>query len=291
VDGRRFDEMARALAGTAPGSRRRLVRGMLGAALAAVALGRGSRAGAQTASVPPGGVCASTDDCLQAAGELTVVCGDNGIASDGALNCCRNAGGACGGGAGCCGSLECIAGVCGGGGAAPAAPTDPGGSVAALPIGSPCTSVSQCLPSTSGTVLCASNTIAADGEFNCCLTEGGQCGGFDAFCCGDLLCVEGVCSAQDVVFGDVGPGGVCAGHVDCSQAGGPAVCEAGACCRLEVSSCASDAECCGDLICGDNQLAEDGALTCCSNLGGPCLSDAACCGDNYCIEGTCQALA
>lgn len=293
MDGRRFDEVARAWAGTTAGSRRRIVRGMLGGALTgAFALGRGGRLRAQEAAVAPGGACLSTDECLQTAGELTAVCGDNGIADDGALNCCRNAGGSCADGNGCCGSLVCSGGVCAGGTAAPptGAPAPSGdGAGSGLPVGSACTASGQCLPSTSGSVICASNNIAADGELNCCLQAGGQCGGFDNYCCGDLLCTDGVCGAQ--AFGDSGPGGNCAANLDCSQSGGPAVCGDGICCQLEVSSCAADADCCDELVCGDNLLAEDGALTCCSTSGGACGSDAACCGNNYCIEGTCQALA
>lgn len=297
MDGRRFDEMARALAGAGngTGSRRSLVRRALGVALAGVVLGRSGRALAQAATVAPGGACLSTDECLQTAGELTIVCGDNGIATDGELNCCRNAGGSCADGTGCCGSLECVAGVCGGG--TLVAPTpDSGSSTTGLPVGAACTATAQCLPSTSGTVICATNNIAADGELNCCLQAGGQCGGQDNLCCGDLLCVDGACAVQELAYGDVAPGGTCAANLDCSQDGGPAVCEAtaaggSACCRLEVSNCATDAECCGALICGDNLIAEDGALTCCSPVGGVCGSDAACCGDNYCIDGTCQAPA
>lgn len=292
MDGRRFDEATRAWAGAPRGSRRGVLRGMLGGLLAGgFALGRGSRAGAQEATVELGGICASTDDCRQPDGGL-VICGDNGIADDGALNCCRNAGGACDGGRGCCGALACVEGVCGGGTAAPLPPPPAIGdnTGAGFPVGSACTATSQCLPSTSGTVICASNTIEADGELNCCLQAGGQCGGFDEYCCGNLLCLDGVCSAPR--FGDAAPGGVCAANLDCSQDGGPAVCgDAGLCCRLEVSTCGADADCCDSLVCGDNQLSGDGALTCCSTAGGPCGSDAACCGSNYCIDGTCQALA
>ena len=286
MDGRAFDELARSLAG----SRRQALRGLLGGAVAVLGVGRGRRAAAQAATVAPGGVCLSTDECLQEAGQLTVVCGDNGIASDGALNCCRNYGGACATGNACCGVLECVGGVCTGGGTAPA----PGGTVAGLPVGSPCTATSQCLASTSGSVICGSNNIEADGALNCCLLSGGQCGGFDEFCCGDLLCLGGVCTVPE--FGDLEAGAICAANLDCSQAAGPTICaETGAgtsaCCRLEVSNCVADADCCGDLVCGDNLIAADGTLTCCAGAGGVCGSDAACCGNNFCIDGTCQALA
>lgn len=292
MDGRRFDEMARVLATTAPGSRRRLLRRLLGGGVAAAALGRTGPAKGQEAMVAPGDACTSTDECAQSVGELTVVCDSNGIEADGALNCCRNFGGFCLDGTGCCGVLECVGGICGGGTTVESIPGNP---TSGVPVGSPCTTTTQCLSSISGDVICASNNIAADGELNCCLQTGGQCGGQDELCCGDLLCVDGSCSATDVVYGAIEPGGNCDSHLDCGQDGGPSICSpssggSATCCRLEVSSCASDAECCADLICGDNMIAEDGELTCCSVEGGLCESDAACCGNNYCVDGACQAL-
>ncbi|MDP9364714.1 MAG: hypothetical protein M3Q10_10910 [Chloroflexota bacterium] len=61
-------------------------------------------------TLPPGSECTGSAQCSQGGGET--VCADNGIATDGALNCCRYAGGACASGAGCCGALACLAGVC-----------------------------------------------------------------------------------------------------------------------------------------------------------------------------------
>ena len=267
-----------------------MLRGLLGGAFGALTFSRRRRTSAQAAMIAPGGTCSSTDDCLQTAGEQTIVCGDYGIATDGNLNCCRNLGGACASGSGCCGVLECVGGVCLGGDGSGATP---GGSVSGLPVGSPCTVSSQCLSAISGTVICASNNVADDGELNCCLLVGGACGGFDESCCGDLLCQEGLCAAP--TFGGLMPGETCTANLECSQAEGPAICGGvgtaeSACCRLEVSTCGDDADCCGALVCGDNLIAADGALTCCGGTGEPCGSDAACCGNNYCIEGTCQPL-
>lgn len=59
---------------------------------------------------PPGAECTGNEQCSQGTG--TTICADNGIATDGALNCCRLADGACADGAGCCGALTCTDGVC-----------------------------------------------------------------------------------------------------------------------------------------------------------------------------------
>ena len=59
MDGRRFDDLTRSVAGGL--SRRGMLRGVAGGAVAGiVALVRGSRAAGQEASVPLGGACAAT---------------------------------------------------------------------------------------------------------------------------------------------------------------------------------------------------------------------------------------
>jgi hypothetical protein len=130
-----------------------------------------------------GGQCSATSECSQEGGAVS--CDDNGIASDGALNCCRYEGGGCGGGSHCCGGLECTGGVCtpiGGGGAG-------GGSIA---VGGECAADAECT-SEGGPSFCRDNGIASDGALNCCRYEGGGCGS-DPHCCAGLLCVDGVCS-------------------------------------------------------------------------------------------------
>jgi hypothetical protein len=57
-----------------------------------------------------GASCSSSAQCSQVGG--STICADNGIATDGSLNCCRNAGGACASGEGCCGALLCLSGTC-----------------------------------------------------------------------------------------------------------------------------------------------------------------------------------
>lgn len=307
MDNQRFDDLARAVAVGA--SRRRVLAGLVGAAAAAFGVARLRGAVAQEGGLPPGSVCTTVADCSQDGGE--VVCGDNGVATDTGLNCCRNEGGFCGSGAGCCGALACSQGVCTAETAVvlaqPAAATPvaddapaetPGveeTATAALLLGETCTATAECLPSPNGPVICASNEIEGDGALNCCLDDGAACGNDSTICCGRNLCVDGVCAAP--VFGDLAAGAICVETIECSQAVGPTVCGdnglaadgASTCCHLEAVACATDEECCAGLLCGDNRIEADGALTCCAPTGGACLSDAACCGDKFCVDGACQA--
>jgi hypothetical protein len=306
MDDQRFDDLARSLAGGV--SRRRVLGGLLGGGAAAFGVVRLRGAGAQEGGLPPGSVCTTVADCSQDGGE--VLCADNGIAAEPGLNCCRNEGGFCGSGAGCCGALACVEGVCTAetvvaeaqpaatpvaGETAEETPTDDGTAAGALLLGETCTATVDCAPSPNGPVTCASNEIEGDGALNCCLASGASCGEDSTICCGSNLCVDGVCAAP--VFGDVVAGQICVETIECSQAVGPTVCGdngvaadgALTCCHLEAVACATDEECCAGLLCGDNRIEADGARTCCAPTGGDCLSDAACCGDNFCVEGTCQA--
>jgi hypothetical protein len=129
-----------------------------------------------------GGQCAATGECSQAGG--AVFCDDNGIASDGALNCCRYEGGGCEGGTHCCGGLECTSGVC-----TPIGGTPRGGSIA---LGGQCAADAECTAE-GGASLCRDNGLPSDGERNCCRYEGGACGS-DPHCCAGLRCAEGVCA-------------------------------------------------------------------------------------------------
>lgn len=281
MDDRRFDSLTKSLAGGA--SRRGVLRGLVGAAVgAAVGLARGARAGAQETGLAPGSACSDASQCSQAGG--ATLCADNGYADDGALNCCRGAGGACVDAtfsADCCSGLYCRGGVC----------TDLSVS-GELPLGSYCTETAQC-SQTSGPAVCGDNGVEADGGLNCCREAGGACSG-DSVCCGGNVCTNGVCGG--VAFGDAAAGAICTATVECSQAAGPTVCadngyaDDGAlnCCRLETVACARDVECCAGLLCGDNGVAVDGALNCCAPIGGACASDYGCCGTNFCVDGVCQ---
>jgi hypothetical protein len=129
MDDRRFHAVAGAL--SSPAERRRIVRGLVAAALAVIAYDRrGGRAAAwqsgalnQTGSgFAPGQACVNDFQCDNSYPELGIAyCADNGYvygAYGGELHCCRYEGGSCGGPlsddhAICCGSLLCNGGRCG----------------------------------------------------------------------------------------------------------------------------------------------------------------------------------
>jgi hypothetical protein len=129
-----------------------------------------------------GGQCAATAECSQAGG--AVFCDDNGIASDGALNCCRYEAGGCESGTHCCGGLECTSGVC-----TPIGGTARGGNIA---LGGQCAADGECTAE-GGASVCRDNGVPGDGERNCCRYGGGACGS-DPHCCAGLRCLEGVCA-------------------------------------------------------------------------------------------------
>jgi len=324
MDGRRFDDLARAVAGGR--SRRIVVRGMLGGALAVIGLR--NRLSAQT-TVAIGGQCSAAganSECSQVGtptGGVPVICSDNGISRDGSFNCCRNAGGVCTADFYCCGAALCVNGICSGGG------------TSGLPLGSSCTSTSQC-SQTGGTVVCADNGYLRDGATNCCRNQGGACT-LDANCCAALLCTNGVCGGTTTTppSSNLGLGATCTATSQCSQTGGAVVCADNGiaadgalnCCRNAGGTCANSAACCGGLdctngvcagtpttgaapgasctdvsqcsqaggavVCANNGIADDGALNCCRNAGGACTglnNSADCCGGLYCRNGLCTDL-
>ncbi|MCC6314582.1 MAG: hypothetical protein IT337_11290 [Thermomicrobiales bacterium] len=284
MDHRRFDELTRGMA-TAT-SRRRMLRGVAGGLLV-IAFGarRARRAAAQETNLWPGAACVSSDQCTQYGGPQ--LCADNGFSEDGALNCCRVRDGLCYIDTHCCGTLTCIDGVCAG-------DADPVAIGDGLPLGSACTESAQCGAVAGGQVICGDNYIAADGDLNCCLTEGSACAE-DVECCGQFNCVDGVCGA--FAGGDLAPGAYCVATAQCSQALGPATCgvnsdgtENPVCCLIEASPCSTDLECCSGMICADNGISADGGLNCCGAAGAGCASDASCCADLFCIDGACQSL-
>lgn len=128
MDGRQFDDIARALA--QPVRRRSLVLGIASGVAALVdVLMRGPSAEAWQGSVlnqtgdgfGPGDSCVNDYQCDNSFPELGILyCADNGYVYGpygGALHCCRYEGGTCGGPlsdnhAACCGSLLCNGGRC-----------------------------------------------------------------------------------------------------------------------------------------------------------------------------------
>jgi len=129
----------------------------------------------------PGDECTSSAQCV-ASVTGTVICADNGVAEDGPLNCCYDAGSICydGPDSHCCSGTPCIDGICGG-----------GEFRRTFRLGAACTSSDQCSQA-DGPAICADNGIVDDGPLNCCRVAGGVCAG-GAECCGSLLCTGGVC--------------------------------------------------------------------------------------------------
>lgn len=256
MDEHRVDQIARSLA--RGGDRRRVFRGMAAGALATVAAFRRGTGTAAQESVGPGGTCTMSAQCLQNPFDLAVICADNGIAPDGALNCCRNEGGGCTGGSGCCGALLCTNGVCASGGISefPAR--------GSLAPGAICGYAGECDQSF-GETDCADNGLADDGTLNCCRYQGGACATSDA-CCGGLLCLGGVCASPTAETTGLLPGAACASTSQCNQTG-------------------------GSVVCADNGILADGALNCCRTTGGACTAandSAGCCGGLICVNGACQ---
>lgn len=260
MDSRRFDTLARALAMAR--TRREALKAVLAGMVVAVVGGSfPGRAGAQQ-NVPIGGRCSAfgaNSECSQAdtpSGGVAVICSDNGIARDGAFNCCRNAGGNCSQDFYCCGGALCINGVCG------------GSSSSGLRLGAECTSTSQC-SQTGGSVVCGDNGIPEDGGRNCCRNTSGSCSG-DIDCCATLYCVNGTCGGSNTT--PTGNG------------------------LRQGSECTSTSQCdqsAGNIVCADNGFVGDGALNCCANEGGPCTGadySADCCGGLYCREGSCRQI-
>lgn len=258
MDDRRFDDFARSIAGSR--DRRRLLRGLAGGALAAVAAVGGRKRAAAQEAVGLGGACTATTQCAQDPFDLAVICGDNGIAEDGALNCCRNAGGGCGGGSGCCGALLCTNGVC----TTPGETAAPGSAAGGFALGAQCSFAGQC-DQTGGETDCADNGLTTDGVTNCCRYQGGACSASEG-CCGGLFCVNGTCGGGSApATGGLLPGATCLSTSQCSQAG-------------------------GSVVCANNGLAADGTFNCCRTAGGACSAandSAGCCANLVCVNGAC----
>jgi hypothetical protein len=149
MDGARFDHIARVFSA---GSRRTLVRGLLGAALAGHLLPAGSARAQLAGIVVLGGACDSSPECRQREMQLGAICADNGFASDGPLNCCLEEG-CCATDADCCGDRRCAPGadVC---------------NFCALPpfptrfVGQVCDIDSDCVPAPAVEIACADGRCA-----------------------------------------------------------------------------------------------------------------------------------
>jgi len=107
MDEQRFDTWTRALARA--GSRRRLVRAVVGGAALLMAGWRGlSNAAAHHGMAGPGDPCRTDNQCVAA--DAPMACDWNGYGNG--TNCCTYEGNRCGFDAACCGTAICIGGYC-----------------------------------------------------------------------------------------------------------------------------------------------------------------------------------
>jgi hypothetical protein len=183
-----------------------LVRAFVGgAALLAGARRSLSEVAAQDGLAGPGEPCRTSDQCVAA--DAPMICDWNGYGNG--TNCCTYEGSNCADDSWCCWSNLCIGGIC----------TDPnalaGDSGATdsglnqtgygFPPGQACISDSQCdnsYPELGITYCADTGYIYGDygGTQHCCRYEGGSCGGplsdDHSLCCGNLLCLGGICSSQ-----------------------------------------------------------------------------------------------
>jgi hypothetical protein len=107
MDEHRFDTWIRALVHA--GSRRRLVRAVVGGAALLTAGRRGlSNAAAHHGMAGPGDPCRTDNQCVAA--DAPMACDWNGYGNG--TNCCTYEGNRCGFDAACCGTAICIGGYC-----------------------------------------------------------------------------------------------------------------------------------------------------------------------------------
>jgi len=107
MDEQRFDTWTRTLAHA--GSRRRLVRAVVGGAALLTAGRRGlSNAAAHHGMACPGDPCRTDNQCVAA--DAPMACDWNGYGNG--TNCCTYEGNRCGFDAACCGTAICIGGYC-----------------------------------------------------------------------------------------------------------------------------------------------------------------------------------
>jgi hypothetical protein len=120
MDEQRFDRWTRAFASS--GSRRRLLRALVGAGAALAATSRGmAEVAAHHASAGPGEACRSDNQCVAA--DAPMVCAWNGYGSAGQA-CCTYEGSNCADDSWCCGTNLCLGGICSSG--SPSSCTGPG---------------------------------------------------------------------------------------------------------------------------------------------------------------------
>ncbi|MCC7023173.1 MAG: hypothetical protein IT338_10105 [Thermomicrobiales bacterium] len=182
--------------------------------------------------------------------------------------------------------------------------------------GDPCRTDSDCVAA-DAPMICSDNGFTYDGLLNCCTFEGSRCG-FDEACCGDAVCLNGVCTR---LVDYPAQGERCTDVSVCVAADTAVTCDYVMatgdyrCCAYEGSRCNWDGGCCGSASCingfcsssaslagpgercqsSSQCVAADTALTCdyigqtddfrcCAYEGGRCGWDGGCCGWLRCSD-------
>lgn len=191
MDDQRFDRLTRLLA--TGSSRRRGLRALAGAGAALLAIARGRGVSADHGWIHLGGACYQDEQCDQSAVDypFLAICASNGFDYDGPYNCCVSEDGPCSAHEHCCWDLECRSGVC----------VDlflGSGAPGSLGLGEPCGDPVQCA-GYGLNATCADNDIDPGGV--CCGFYGVSCSS-NQQCCGSMFCgPEGFCTVPYEGFG------------------------------------------------------------------------------------------
>ena len=229
MDESRFDTWTRKLART--GSRRGVVRALVGAGVALASARRGrSEVAAHHGMAGPGDACRTDSQCVAA--DAPMACDWNGYGNG--LSCCTYEGSNCADDSWCCGTNLCLGGICSsqsyactGEGCACQLYRDPE-CRASCPLYDPCDPGLVCTGTSEDTGTCVPNQAAA------CTWEGCACyrGWSDADPCDQGL----VCCLNEVPV--MGGNGGCVPEMQC-----PASCTGQGC------GCTSDGDCDWGLMC------------------------------------------
>ncbi len=148
---------------------------------------------------------------------------------------------------------------------------------------------------------CEHSPLTCDGErCTACLAANYVCGPDGPSCCGDLLCIEGVCQACRAEGGECAEAEQCCGDLGCKEQRCTACEQQGAFCGPDQPCCELDCimgicQACLDLDAVCNRHEDCCSETCvqarCIQCGvhpEPCDEERPCCSDHACEDGTCQ---
>ena len=158
----------------------------------------------------------------------------------------------------CCAGLVCISSKC----------QSPAGGCKAVQD-TTCTVDTDCC----GALLCKPSPSTTQ----CCAPSGESCPGGSGDCCGQMLCLGGTCQCRKngetcVYSGECCDVLVCDGTNHCAAAAG------GSCKSAGDTTCTSDLDCCGTLLCKPSPS----QIQCCTPSGQTCASASDCCGYMLC---------